>query len=171
MNKNTLARAKELEVDINEIRMAMTERSDARHFAMLEHYGYDARRNNLPKWLTPKIMTILGEERERLEHELENLTDESEEQQDFEPTGKYNVEAKDDEVEHTQKKKRSTILTIIYALLLCLFLVAVSIGTQIVTCKIFGWHCDMGSITFGMVFSIIWVLCYHSIEKFDDDDD
>jgi hypothetical protein len=25
----------------------------------------------------------------------------------------------------------------------------------------------MGSITFGMVFSIVWVLCYHSIKEFD----
>ena len=73
MNKNTLARAKELEKDIDEITMAMKEQGESCHFAMLEHYGYDARKNHLPKWLTPKIMTILGEERERLEHELENL--------------------------------------------------------------------------------------------------
>ena len=165
MKKNTLARAKELEEDINEIRMAMTERSDARHFAMLEHYGYDAPRNNLPKWLTPKIMTILGEERERLEHELENLTDESEEQQDFEPTGKYNVEPKDNEVEHTQKKKRSTILTVFYALLLSLFYVALSIGVNILSHKIFGLYCGIDSITFSMVFTIVWVLCYIHITE------
>ena len=62
-----------------------------------------------------------------------------------------------------------TTRKIFYSLLLCIFFVCASIGTQIVTCKIFGWHCDMGSITFGMVFSIIWVLCYHSIENFDND--
>ena len=165
MNKNTLARAKELEEDINEIRMAMTERSNARHFAMMEHYGYDARRNNLPKWLTPKIMTILGEERERLEHELENLTDESEEQQDFEPTGKYNVEQKDDEVEHTHKKKRSKVLSMFYSLLLCLFYVALSIGVNILSHKLFGLYCGIDSITFSMVFTIVWVLCYIQITE------
>ena len=170
MNKKTLARAKELEEDINEIRMAMTERSDARHFAMLEHYGYDARRNNLPKWLTPKIMTILGEERERLEHELENLTDESEEQQEFEPTGKYNVEPKADEVEPSKKKKSFFWTDLLFSLLLCLFLVGASIGINILTCKMFGWRCDMGSITFSMVFSIIWVLCYHSINNKEGDE-
>ena len=164
MNKNTLARAKELEEDINEIRMAMTERSNARHFAMMEHYGYDARRNNLPKWLTPKIMTILGEERERLEHELENLTDESEEQQDFEPTGKYNVEPKDDEVEQP-KKKRPKMLSMFYALLLCLFYVALSIGVNILSHKLFGLYCGIDSITFSMVFTIIWVLCYIHISE------
>ena len=167
MNKNTLARAKELEEDINEIRMAMTERSNARHFAMIEHYGYDARRNNLPKWLTPKIMTILGEERERLEHELENLTDESEEQQDFEPTGKYNIEPHDDEVSEQErtKKKRPKVLSMFYALLLCLFYVALSIGVNILSHKLFGLYCGIDSITFSMVFTIIWVLCYiHILE-------
>lgn len=62
-----------------------------------------------------------------------------------------------------------TMRHIFYSLLLCFFFVGASIGTQIVTCKIFGWRCDMGSITFGMVFSIVWVLCYHSIKEFDDE--
>ena len=107
MKQETLARAKELEEDIRDIRMAMTESSNSRHFAMLQNYGYDANRYNLPRWLTPKIMMVLGEERERLEHELENLTDEnSDVQTDFEPTGKYNVEPKADDVEPLQKPKR-----------------------------------------------------------------
>lgn len=164
MKKETLARAKELEEDINEIRMAMTERSDARHFAMMEHYGYDARRHNLPKWLTPKIMTILGEERERLEHELGNLTDESEEQQDFEPTGKYNVEPKDDEVEQP-KKKCPKMFSMFYALLMCLFYVALAIATNILSHKLFGLYCGIDSIAFSMAFSIIWVLCYIYISE------
>ena len=104
MKAKTLAKAKELEKDIRDIRMAMTESSNARHFAMLEHYGYDAHRNNLPKWLTPKIMVVLGEECERLEYELENLTDDNnEEQTNFEPTGKYNVEPKADETEPSKQ--------------------------------------------------------------------
>jgi hypothetical protein len=165
MKKETLARAKELEEDIRDIRMAMTESSNSRHFAMLEHYGYDARRNNLPKWLTPKIMVVLGEERERLEHELENLTDdEKEEQAEFEPTGKYNVEPKADEVEPS-KKKRPKILSMFYALLMCLFYVALAIGTNILSHKLFGLYCGIDSITFSMAFSIIWVLCYLLIKE------
>ena len=73
MNKNTLAQAKELEKDIDEITMAMNEQSELCHFAMLKHYGPDARKHHLPKWLTPKIMIMLSRERARLENELENL--------------------------------------------------------------------------------------------------
>jgi hypothetical protein len=167
MKEETLARAKELEEDIRDIRMAMTERSDARHFAMLEHYGYDARRNNLPKWLTPKIMKVLGEERERLEHELENLTDDNSKPTDFEPTGKYNIEPHDDEVSEQErtKKKRPKVLSMFYALLLCLFYVALAIGVNILSHKLFGLYCGIDSITFSMVFTIVWVLCYIHITE------
>ena len=167
MKEETLARAKELEEDIRDIRMAMTERSNARHFAMLEHYGYDARRNNLPKWLTPKIMEVLGEERERLEHELENLTDDNSEPTDFELTGNYNVEPHDDEVSEQEitKKKRPKVLSMFYALLMCMFYLALSIGVNILSHKLFGLYCGLDSITFSMVLAIVWTLCYLSITE------
>ena len=121
MKAKTLAKAKELEDDIRAIRMAMTESSNAGHFAMLENYAPDARRQNLPKWLRPRIMVVLGEERERLEYELETLTDDdNEEHTNFEPTGKYNVEPKADEIEPSKqpcKRKRDALWNTIFFLL------------------------------------------------------
>ena len=112
-------------------------------------------------------MKVLGEERERLEHELENLTDDNSESTDFEPTGKYNIEPHDDEVSEQErtKKKRPKVLSMFYALLLCLFYVALAIGTNILTHKLFGLYCGIDSITFSMVFTIVWVLCYIHISE------
>ncbi len=59
-----------------------------------------------------------------------------------------------------------TMRHMFYSLLLCFFFVGASIGTQIVACKIFGWRCDMGSITFGMVFSIVWIYFHKEVETF-----
>lgn len=63
------------------------------------------------------------------------------------------------------KKKRPKILSMFYALLLCLFYVYLAFGANILLHKLFGWHCSFGSITFGMVFAIIWVLCYIHIKE------
>lgn len=52
-----------------------------------------------------------------------------------------------------------------YALLLCLFYVALSIGVNILSHKLFGLHCGIDSITFSMVFTIVWWLCYIDITE------
>jgi hypothetical protein len=166
MNKETLARAKELEKDIRDIRNAMTESGTARHFAMLEHYGLDARQRHLPKWLTPKIMKVLGEERERLEHELENLTDDNIESTDFKPTGKYNTAQPEEASEQDKpKKKRSEILSMFYATLLSLSYIALAVGINLLTNKLFGWRCGIESVTFTAVFTVIWVWCYAHVRE------
>ena len=102
-----------------------------------------------------------------MEHELENLTDDNSKPTDFEPTGKYNIEPHDDEVSEQErtKKKRPKILSMFYALLLCLFYVALSIGVNILSHKLFGLYFSIDSITFSMVFTIIWVLCYIHISE------
>lgn len=87
MKQETLKKAKELENNIKEIKEAIKLPQNSSHYAMLEHYGLDARRYNIPKELNPKIKKILIEESLRLESELENLTDENiNEQNGSEPT-------------------------------------------------------------------------------------
>ena len=58
------------------------------------------------------------------------------------------------------KKKRPKMLSMVYALLMCLFYVALAIGANILSHKLFGLYCGLDSITFSMVLSIIWLLCY-----------
>ena len=64
-----------------------------------------------------------------------------------------------------EKKKRPEILSMIYALLLCLFFVTLSIGVNILSHMLIGLYCGIDSITFSMVFTIIWVLCYIHITE------
>lgn len=52
------------------------------------------------------------------------------------------------------------MLSMVYALLMCLFYVALAIGANILSHKLFGLYCGLDSITFSMVLSIIWLLCY-----------
>lgn len=63
------------------------------------------------------------------------------------------------------KKKRSKVLSMIYALLLSLFYVALTVGVNILSHKLFGLYCGIDSITFSMVFTIVWVLCYIHITE------
>ena len=63
------------------------------------------------------------------------------------------------------KKKRPKMLSMFYALLLCLFYVALAIGVNILLYKLFGFHFSINSITFSMVFTIVWVLCYIHITE------
>ena len=64
-----------------------------------------------------------------------------------------------------KKKKRPKMLSIFYALLLCLFYVALATGINILSHKLLGLHCGIDSITFSMVFTIVWVLCYIHITE------
>lgn len=87
MKQETLNKAKELEKNIKEIKEAIKLPQNSSHYAMLEHYGLDARRYKIPKELNPKIKKLLIEESLRLESELENLTDENiNDQNGSEPT-------------------------------------------------------------------------------------
>ena len=67
--------------------------------------------------------------------------------------------------EEQPKKKRPKTLSMFYALLLCLFYVALAIGVNILSHKLFGLYCGIDSITFSMVFTIVWVLCYIHITE------
>ncbi len=90
MKEETLAKAKALEKDIDSVKDAMKLRRDLNHYALLEHYAPDARVYHLPRKLNDKIVALLAEELECMEHQLEVLSDDNDGEQDsFEPTGKY----------------------------------------------------------------------------------
>ena len=57
------------------------------------------------------------------------------------------------------------MLNIFYATLLCLLYVALTIGVNILSHKLFGLHCGIDIITFSMVFTIVWWLCYIQITE------
>ena len=116
MKEETLNYAKSLQDYIRDIRVAMEEKSHARHFAMLENYGISSATHDLPKWLTPKIMDVLGQERERLEMELENLNDDNcAEGIKYFPTGKYCSQE-----EQPKKKKGFGFWKTLFVILFCL---------------------------------------------------
>ena len=64
-----------------------------------------------------------------------------------------------------KKKKRPEALSMFYALLLCLLYVALAIGMNILSHKLFGLYCGIDSITFSLVFSVIWVFFYIQITE------
>lgn len=64
-----------------------------------------------------------------------------------------------------KEKKRSKVLSMFYALLLCLFYVALAVGSNILSHKLFGLYCGIDSITFSMVLTTIYVLCYIQITE------
>ena len=90
MKEETLAKAKAIEENICDVKKAMDLRSDVSHYALLEHYGPGASVYHLPRRLNDKIVALLADELERMEHQLEVLSDDNDAEQDsFEPTGKY----------------------------------------------------------------------------------
>ena len=56
--------------------------------------------------------------------------------------------------------------TIFYSLLLTFLLVALTVGINIGTCKLFGWTCNIASITFSLTFTLIWLYFHNEVEKF-----
>ena len=90
MKKETLEKAKAIEDDIRSIEKAMEIHKDTRHFEFVEHYGPDARSIKMPRSMNNKLLAVLAEERERLEHELEMLSDNMPmEQGDWQPMYTY----------------------------------------------------------------------------------
>lgn len=84
----------------------------------------------------------------------------------YKPKGGLHVsDIRADEWKLPKKKKRPKMLSVFYALLLCLFYVVLTIGVNILFHKLFGLHCGIDSITFSMVFTIVWVLCYIHIKE------
>ena len=69
------------------------------------------------------------------------------------------------EFDTTSKKKRSELLSMFYATLLSLSYIAFVVGINLLTNKLFGWHCGIESITFTAVFTIIWVWCYTRVRE------
>lgn len=180
MKKETLARAKELEEDIQQMESALSyykggkwshwdinDRASSFHFEFCKNW---ARRSadiqDLPTWLNKPLMEVVERELERCKHELEMLGSEQEEihGNPGEETTDKTKDIREDEWK-LPKKKRPKALSMFYALLLCLFYVALSIGVNILSHKLFGLYCGIDSITFSMVFTIIWVLCYIHITE------
>lgn len=138
MKKETLAKAHKLEDDINLIEKALTVCGNSKHFEVVEHYGGGAERRILPKQLNQRLLVVLGEEFERLKHELENLTDDNvNEQVEFQPTGKYSVATAVQEkqsVHSTDKnyKKLGWCIVAMWAwLIFCIVYTVMGFGTWI----------------------------------------
>ena len=179
MNKETLARAKELEKDIQQMEFALSyykrgqwshweyanDRASSFHFEFCKNWSHrDADMQDLPTWLNKPLMEVVERELERCKHELETLGGEQEGNTDKTVNGLHASAVFVDE-EEQPKKKRPKILSMFYALLMCLFYVALTIGVNILSHKLFGLYCGIDSITFSMAFSIIWVLCYIYISE------
>ena len=91
MNKETLARAKELEKDIQQMESALSyykhgrwscwdinDRASSFHFEFCKNLSHrDADMQDLPTWLNKPLMEVVERELERRKHELETLTDDS----------------------------------------------------------------------------------------------
>jgi len=92
MNKKTLARAKELEKDIQQMESALSyykrgkwsnwdwqnDRASSFHFEFCKNWGHESfNRQDLPTWLNKPLMEVVERELERCKHELETLTDDS----------------------------------------------------------------------------------------------
>ena len=91
MNKETLARAKELEKDIQQMEFALSyykrgqwshwgvnDRASSFHFEFCKNWSHmDADMQDLPTWLNKPLMEVVERELERCKHELEILGDDS----------------------------------------------------------------------------------------------
>ena len=91
MNKETLARAKELEKDIQQMESALSyykhgrwscwdinDRASSFHFEFCKNWSHrDADMQDLPTWLNKPLMEVVERELERCKHEFETLTDDS----------------------------------------------------------------------------------------------
>ena len=90
MDKETLAKAKELEEDIRQMETALRYHKNGRwgnwgindtastfHFAFHKHYGDgSAYREDLPRWLNEPLMEVVERELNRCKTELDNLGEE-----------------------------------------------------------------------------------------------
>lgn len=178
MNKETLAKAKELENDIQEMEFALSyykqgqwshwginDSASSFHFEFCKDWSHSLSGcQELPTWLNKPLMEVVERELERCKHELETLGSEQEGNPDKTTNELHESFVPADE-EGQPKKKRPKILSMFYALLMCLFYVALIIGFNILSHKLFGVYCGIDSITFSMAFSIYWVLCYIHISE------
>jgi len=178
MNKETLARAKELEKDIQQMEFALSyykrgqwshwdinDRASSFHFEFCKNWSHrDADMQDLPTWLNKPLMEVVERKLERCKHELETLGSEHEGNPDKTANEIHESSVSADE-EEQPKRKRPKILSMFYALLMCMFYLALSIGVNILSHKLFGLYCGLDSITFSMVLAIVWTLCYLSITE------
>jgi len=173
MDKDTLARAKELEKDIQQMEFALSyykrgkwsywslnDYESLYHFEFCKDWGHAPEdMQDLPTWLNKPLMEVVERELERCKHELETLGNEQKANPDKTVNELHESSVSADE-EEQPKKKRPKMLSMFYALLLCLLYFAVAIGANILSHKLFGFYCGLDSITFSMVFNIVWLLCY-----------
>lgn len=78
MNKETLARAKELEEDIRKMESALSYyKASTFHFEFCKNWGRrDAGMQDLPTWLNGPLMEVVERKLERCKTELDNLGNE-----------------------------------------------------------------------------------------------
>ena len=178
MNKETLARAKELEEDIQQMEFALSyykrgrwshwginDSASSFHFEFCKNWSrHAADMQDLPTWLNKPLMEVVEELLERCKYELETLDTEQEVYPDNHVNG-LRASAMFVDEEEQPKKKRPEALNIFYSLLLCLLYVAIIIGVNILSYKLFGLYCNIDTITFNMVFTVIWVLFYIKISE------
>lgn len=176
MKKETLARAKELEEGIQKMESALSyyKRGERKwnhwdinefHFEFCKDFAHtSADIQDLPTWLNKPLMEVVERELEQCKHEFKTLCSEQEKIYDKTKDGIQASNIREYEWK-LPKKKRPKVLSMFYALLLCLFYVALAIGANILSHKLFGLYCGINSITFSMVFTIIWVLCYIRITE------
>ena len=178
MDKETLARAKELEEDIRKMEFALSyykrgrwshwginDRASSFHFEFCKDWGHSsADMQDLPTWLNKPLMKVVERELQQCKHELETLGSKQEGNPDKTANGLHASAVFVDE-QKQPKKKRPKAPSMFYALLMCLFCVALAIGVNILSHKLFGLYCGLDSIAFSMAFSVIWVLCYLSIKE------
>ena len=178
MKKETLTRAKELEKDIQQMEFALSyykrgewshrginDRVSLFHFEFCMNWSHNsADMQDLPTWLNKPLMEVVERELERCKHELETLGSEHEGNSDKTANELHKPFVPADE-EEQPKKKRPKMLNMFYALLLCMSYVALAVGVNILSHTLFGLYCGIDSITFSLVFTIVWVLCYIHITE------
>lgn len=178
MKKETLKRAKQLEKYIQQMEFALScykrgqwshwdtnDSASLFHFEFCKNWSHEyADMQDLPTWLNKPLMEVVERELERCKHELETLGSEQEGNSDKTANELHESFLPSDE-EEQPRKKRPKILSMFYALLMCMFYVVLAIGTNILSHILFGLYFGIDSITFSMVLSIIWVLCYIHISE------
>jgi len=178
MNKETLARAKELDKDIQEMEFALSyykrgrwshwginDSASSFHFEFCKNWSYNpADMQDLPTWLNKPLMEVVERELERCKHELETLGSESEGNPDKTANELHESFVPADE-EEQPKKKRPKMLSMFYALPLCVVFAVMLTCADVLVCKLLGWHCDIYSIIRSIAIAYVFFIISSLVEK------
>lgn len=193
MNKETLAKAKELEKDIQQMEFALSyykrgqwshwginDRASSFHFEFCKNWSHNsADMQNLPTWLNKPLMEVVERELERCKHEFETLGSEQEEiymkpGDEIPDKTKDGIQASDireDEWKLPKKKKRPIALTMFYALPLCVVFAVMLTSANVLVCNLLGWHCDIYSIILSIAIAYVFFILSSLIEDLTYEED